>query len=98
MATLFDLICEEQKKKEEFVNKIVARQLEKKNLKKIITYNVKHTIYNNKEEYVLYSAPIATNFISKTKHVEYYVGKDGNEYNLETGALRSQESIELSNI
>lgn len=33
MATLFDLICEEQKKKEEFVNKIVARQLEKKESK-----------------------------------------------------------------
>ena len=65
MATLFDVICEQHEKK---------------------------------EEYILYSLPIVTNFESKTKRVEYFVGADGKEYNLETGAVRSNESIEISAI
>ena len=96
MATLFDVICEQHEKKEAFKNKIVEKRLQKKNLKRVVNYNVKHTTYFNKEEYILYSLPIVTNFASKTKKVEYFVGADGKEYNLETGAVRSNESIEIS--
>ena len=93
MATLFDVICEQHEKKEAFKNKIVEKRLQKKNLKRVVNYNVKHTTYFNKEEYILYSLPIVTNFESKTKRVEYFVGADGKEYNLETGAVRSNERI-----
>lgn len=96
MATVFELICEQNKKIEELKNGIVEKQLNEKNLKRVVQYNVKHNIYYNKEEYILYSSPIITNFVSKTKQVEYIIGADGKEYNLETGALRSDKSIETS--
>lgn len=92
MATIFDVICEQHKKK----YKIVEKHLKEKNLKRVVNYNVKHTTYFNKEEYILYSLPIVTNFASQTKKVEYFVGADGKEYNLKTGAVRSNESIETS--
>jgi hypothetical protein len=96
MATIFDVICEQHEKKEAFKNKIVEKRLQKKNLKRVVNYNVKHTTYFNKEEYILYSLPIVTNFTNQTKRVEYFVGADGKEYNLETGAVRTDESIEKS--
>ncbi len=96
MPTVMDIINDEHEKKEKFINAIIDKQLEEKNLKRIINYNVRHTTYFDKEEYVLYGSPIATNFASRTKHVEYYTGTDGQEYNLETGAVRSAESIETS--
>ena len=98
MATLFDVICEQHEKKEAFKNKIVEKRLQKKNLKRVVNYNVKHTTYFNKEEYILYSLPIVTNFANQTKRIEYFVGTDGKEYNLETGAVRTDESIEKSEV
>ena len=62
MATIFDVICEQHEKKEAFKNKIVEKRLQKKNLKRVVSYNVKHTTYFNKEEYILYSLPIVTAF------------------------------------
>lgn len=65
-------------------------------MKRVVNYNVKHTSYFNKEEYIWYSFTIVTNFESKTKRVEYFVSADGKECNLETGAVCYDESIEKS--
>lgn len=90
MTTRSDSNCKKHEKDE------VQKEKVEKNLNRVRCHNVKHVTYHDTEEYILYSNPIVSGYQSKTKRVEYYIDEDGKQYNAETGALRSDESIEAS--